>query len=191
MKALQEQFIGKWESVALETRPNAWGGHYYLRRYFHNTATQANGTLVFYTDESAAELNLTLSVIGPYAFGQASAAVEGATETDFSFTQIVVTPHTQAMADILNQGRAADSLLDVWVPGQTQVVDARIREGVMGMVIGEYREYDLVQVKVDQLYYGARPADGSAPDSPEKRAKSLQVPLKRVDAFSVNQLHGA
>jgi hypothetical protein len=35
------------------------------------------------------------------------------------------------------------------------------------------------------LYYGERPADGSAPDTAAKRATSLQVPLKKVVDFSV------
>lgn len=53
------------------------------------------------------------------------------------------------------------------------------------MVIGEYKEYDLTKVDGDLLYYGERPADGSAPDEAAKRATSLQVPLKKVSAFSV------
>jgi hypothetical protein len=48
----------------------------------------------------------------------------------------------------------------------------------MGMVIGEYKEYDLTKREGDLLYYGERPADGSAPDTLAKRAGSLQVPLE-------------
>ena len=55
----------------------------------------------------------------------------------------------------------------------------------MGMVIGEYKEYDLTKVDGDLLYYGERPTDGSAPDTAAKRATSLQVPLKKVSDFSV------
>jgi hypothetical protein len=42
-------------------------------------------------------------------------------------------------------------------------------------------EYDLVKVEGDQLYYGARPADGSGLDTPEKRPTALQVPLVRAE----------
>jgi len=40
-------------------------------------------------------------------------------------------------------------------------------------------------VEGDLLYYGERPADGSAPDIASKRAISLQAPLKKVVEFSV------
>jgi hypothetical protein len=52
-------------------------------------------------------------------------------------------------------------------------------------VIGEYKEYDLTKVEGDLLFYGERPSDGSAPDNIGKRANSLQVPLKKVEEFSV------
>jgi hypothetical protein len=42
-------------------------------------------------------------------------------------------------------------------------------------------EYDLVKVEGDKLYYGARPADGSGLDTPERRPAALQVPLVRAE----------
>jgi len=52
--------------------------------------------------------------------------------------------------------------------------------------VGKYKEYDLVKVEDGLLYYGERPSDGSAPNAQEKRAKGLQVPLKkRVTEFSM------
>jgi hypothetical protein len=173
---------GKWESVGNEVRPNPWGGKYFLRRYFHNTETEAHGTLVFYTDDTYTDKNITVEVIGPYRFLQPSAIVEGATETDFEFSKIAVTPHSLAMVDMLN-GMPAD-YLENWEAGVRQEV-SKAGEGIMGMKIGEYREYDLTKVDGDLLYYGERPADGSAPDTAAKRAASLQVPLKKVSDFSV------
>jgi hypothetical protein len=123
-------------------------------------------------------------VIGPYRFGQVSEAVPGAVEVNFDFTRFVVTPHSQTMVEMLNKSRPPASKLEEWKSNQSQSVDASIKEGLFGMVIGEYKEYDLVKVEEGLLYYGERPSDGSAPDSPEKRAKGLQVPLKRVNEFS-------
>ncbi|WP_375447239.1 hypothetical protein [uncultured Fibrella sp.] len=174
--------VGKWESVGNEVRPNQWGGYYFLHRYFHNTETEAHGTLVFYTDDTYTDKSITVEVIGPYQFLQTSTIVDGATETDFEFTKIAVTPHSQAMVDMLN-GMPAD-YLTTWKANSRQEVSI-LGQGIMGMVIGEYKEYDLTKVEGDLLYYGERPADGSAPDTADKRATSLQVPLKKVAEFSV------
>lgn len=185
METIEKSFLGKWESLSLETRPNAWGGKNYLKRFFYNTEKEAIGTLVFYTDDTGGQLNLTLSVIGPYHFGQASKDVPGAVEADFDFTRFVVTAHSETMVEMLNKSRPSASKLKEWKSNQSQTVDASIEEGLLGMVIGKYKEYDLVKVEEGLLYYGERPADGSAPDSPEKRAKGLQAPLKRVSEFSI------
>ncbi|GAB2588533.1 hypothetical protein [Spirosoma areae] len=174
---------GKWESAGHEVRPNPWGGDYFLHRYFYNTETEAHGTLVFYTDATYTDKNITVEVIGPYQFLGPSASVAGATETDFDFTKIAVTPHSQAMVDMLNSMPA--EYLQPWRAGLRQEVSVA-GQGIMGMVIGEYKEYDLTKVAGDLLYYGERPADGSAPDTAAKRADSLQVPLKKVNEFSVN-----
>jgi hypothetical protein len=174
--------VGKWESANNEVRPNPWGGKYFLHRYFHNTKTKAHGTLIFYTDDTYTDKNITVEVIGPYQFLQPSANVSGATETDFEFSKIAVTPHAQGMVDMLNSMPA--DYLKTWEANVRQEVSTA-GQGIMGMVIGEYKEYDLTKVEGDLLYYGERPADGSAPDTTAKRATSLQVPLKKVAKFSV------
>jgi hypothetical protein len=182
MSTLSTSIAGKWESINNEIRPNPWGGKYYLRRYFDNTDSAAHATLVFYTDESYNNKNLTLEVTGPYKFLKPDAFIEGATDTDFDFTEVAATPHSQAMVDMLN-GMPAD-YLKPWMANVRQEV-SKAGQSIMGIVIGEYKEYDVTKVDGDLLYYGERPADGSAPDKEDKRAKSLQVPLKRVNAFSL------
>lgn len=181
METTSENMIGKWESTGGEVRPTPWGGKYFLKRYFDNKKDYANTNLVFYTDETYNALNMTVEVKGPYHFIQPSEFVKGAVEANFAFSSIAVTPHTQAMVDMLNGMPAA--YLKPWSINLKQQVDTP-RQGIMGIIIGEYKEYDLVKVDGDLLYYGARPADGTAPDKVEKRAKALQVPLKKVSEFS-------
>ena len=182
MKTPEATIAGKWESIQNEIRPNPWDGKYFLRRYFHNTDTIGHATLVFYTDDSYTNKNLTLEATGPYKFIRPSAAVAGAIETDFEFTRIAVTPHSQVMIDMLNSIPA--DYLKPWKAGLRQEVSTP-GQSIMGIVVGEYKEYDLTKVENNLLYYGERPADGSAPDTEAKRATSLQVPLKRVSEFSV------
>jgi hypothetical protein len=183
MSTSQTSIIGKWESIGNEVRPNPWGGKYFLRRYFNNTESHAHGTLIFYTDDSYTDKNIAVEVIGPYHFIRPSVVVKGATETDFEFSKIAVTPHAQAMVDMLNGSPAP--YLKPWQANVRQEVSTA-GQGIMGMVIGEYKEYDLTKVEGDLLYYGERPADGSAPDAENKRASSLQAPLKKVTEFSVS-----
>lgn len=173
---------GKWESVGNEVRPNPWGGLYFLRRYFHNTQTEAHGILVFYTDDSYTNKNITVEVIGPYQFLKQSAEVKGAIETDFEFSKIAVTPHSQSMVDMLNATPV--HYLNTWEANVRQEIREK-GQALMGMVIGDYKEYDLIKIDGNLLFYGARPADGSAPDTAAKRATALQVPLKKVGEFSV------
>jgi hypothetical protein len=175
------KMVGKWESISGEERPNPWGGKYFLKRYFNNSKNEAISKLVFYTDQSYSTLNITIEVSGPYHFIRPSGSVEGAVETDFEFLRVAVTPHSQAMVDMLNNMPAP--YLKTWTPNLRQEV-ATPGQGIMGIMIGEYKEYDLVKAEDDLLYYGERPSDGSAPDKAEKRAKALQVPLKRVSEFS-------
>jgi len=181
MQSAATAITGKWQSISNETRPNPWGVKYFLRRYFHNTGQKAHGTLVFYTDDTYTAKNITVEVTGPYYFVKPSETVAGATKTDFEFTKIGVTPHSQAMVDMLN-GMPAN-YLQPWQAGVRQQVTIP-GQGIMGMVIGEYKEYDLTKVEGDLLYYGERPADGSAPDTESTRALALQVPLKRAEEFS-------
>lgn len=182
IETAQQKMQGFWESTDLETRPNPWGGKYFLKRYFHNTAEEANAKLVFYTDETASALNITIEVIGPFMFLQPSEIVPGAVETDFDFTRIAVTPHSQAMVDMLNGD--PKEYLKPWELNSRQEVNMP-GQSVMGMVVGEYKEYDLLKADDNLLFYGERPADGSAPDLKSKRATTLQVPLKKVQQFSL------
>jgi hypothetical protein len=172
---------GKWESTINEVRPNPWGGKYFLRRFFDNKDNEARGTLVFYTDDTYTDKNMSIEVTGPYHFLQPSPDVPGATETDFEFSKIKVTPYAPAMVDMLNA--MPSDYLEKWEAGVSQTA-GKPGQHIMGMVIGVYREYDVTKVEGDLLYYGARPADGSAPDAADKRAKSLQPALKKVKAFS-------
>jgi hypothetical protein len=119
-------------------------------------------------------------VSGPYTFVRPSTAVPGAVEADFAFTDMKITPHTPEFAGFLNSGAPGTCGPAEWKVNVAQSVKPTDGCAVIGVKLSEYKEYDLVKVDGDKLYYGARPADGSAPDTPAKRATALQVPLVRV-----------
>lgn len=125
----------------METRPNNYGGKIYLRSHFHNSEHEARGTLVFYTNKTAGQLNMILTVIGPYKFGSPSKDVFGATEADFDFTKFVITPKSETMVNILNDSRPTDSKLKAWVLNEPQTVDTSIEEGIFGMVAGKFFKF--------------------------------------------------
>jgi hypothetical protein len=175
-----QQFIGHWVSERGEERPNAQGGTNYLKRDFTNTRDEAAATLMFFKDASYTDRTFTLVVSGPYRFVRPSAAVPGAVEADFSFTDMKITPHTPEFAGFLNSGKPGTCGTEAWKVDVQQSVKPTDGCAVIGVKLSEYREYDLVKVDGDTLYYGARPADGSAPDTPAKRPTALQVPLVRA-----------
>lgn len=172
--------VGHWQSVDGEQRPMAQGATGYLKRDFTNSPDLASATLVFYLDSTYTDKNFTLLVEGPYEIIGPSEAVEGAAEVDFSFNRMVITPHSQGMVDYLNTAEPNTCGEDEWQPDVEQDVTSTGGCSVFGVDLSTYREYDLVKVEGDLLYYGARPADGSAPDSPDKRPTSLQPPLRKV-----------
>jgi len=180
VKKTADGMVGHWLSTEGETRPNGQGGQNYLKRDFTNTPALAKAALIFFKDGAYKDKTFTLVASGPYKFVKPSAAVAGAIETDFSFSDIRITPHNADMVGMLNSGKTGSCGPAPWKLDVEQSLKATDGCAVFGIKLSTYKEFDLVKVEGDKLYYGARPADGSVPDTTAKRATSLQVPLVRA-----------
>ncbi len=85
------------------------------------------------------------------------------------------------MADFLNSGAPGTCGSATWKPGVEQDAGATKGCAALGLdLANKSTEYDIVKLEADQLYYGARPADGSGLDTAEKRPTSLQPALARA-----------
>lgn len=175
-----EGMVGRWVSIEGEVRPNTQGGQDYLKRDFTNKPDFASATLIFYQDDTYTDKNITVVVDGPYELVRPSPVVEGAVEGDFSFTVMKLTPHSPGMVGFLSSAEPGTCGDAPWELDVEQDVSSTDGCSVFGVQLSTYREYDLLKVDNDQLFYGARPADGTPPDRPEKRPTSLQPPLRRA-----------
>lgn len=178
--ASKPDLVGHWVSPTCETRDGANGQKNHLKRDFSYTKTEGRIDLVFFEDAECTRKAMTLHLEGPYSLGKASAKAAGATEGDFSFTRAVFTPHNAFFVELFNKGGAGQCGTQTWKADLSQDVTAT-GCSPMGYAIAHCpTEYDVVKVEGGQLFFGARPEDGSAPCSADKRPTRFQVPLTRA-----------
>lgn len=168
---------GHWVSQGVETRDGAGGSKLYLRRDFQTTATSSAARFDFFADETGTTPTVSVWLDGPYTLDQAWPAVPGAYAGEFVFRALKITPKSQALTDYLNSSAPGTCGSAPFALGVEQ--DAS-DTGCLTLGIdlkNKATEYDIVKRDGDLLYYGARPADGSGLDSPEKRPTALQVAM--------------
>lgn len=173
---------GHWVSMNIEKRPGANGSTLYLRRDFTSDDQRSSARLMFYSDPEGTQRSLTIHLEGPYTIGQPSAAVPGAHEGDFHFDTAKLTAHNEFFLNLLNNASAGTCGNERWEQDVEQ--DVTVTRGCLPLgldLVNRGAEYDIVKLEGDKLYYGARPADGSGLDKPEKRPTALQVPLIRKE----------
>ena len=177
---IQQAFLGHWVSPSVETRPGADGSPLYVKRDFVNGPQRSVARLSFYRDLEGTQQALTIHLEGPYTLGQPSSAVPGAFEADFHFDVLKLTAHNEFFLTLFNNAAGGTCGNEPFVLDVEQDVTATHGCLPLGLdLVNRGSEYDLVKVEGDQLYYGARPSDGSSPDRPDKRPTALQVPLVR------------
>jgi len=90
--------------------------------------------------------------------------------------EYTVTPLLQGFADILNQYTKGFNL---WKVGETQSIFKKAFVP-FGLSEGQvFKEYDLIYVLDDLMFWGARHVDGRGFDKEENRPTNLQIPLIR------------
>jgi len=88
-----------------------------------------------------------------------------------------VTPLVQGFADVLN--KVASAAYAPWAVNSSQSIFGKnfvpfgLKEGT------NFMEYDLVHLRGDLLFWGARNIDGRGFDTEQNRPTNLQIPLVR------------
>src|ERR1700730_17745017 len=147
--------LGNWESIAPEIRPskNPDGSlkPFYLKRAFK------------YQPSDRFELEIVAS---------------GAQKVDFVADETYEVTHlAQGFADVLN--KVASAGYAPWAGGSPQSIFGKafapfgLKEGT------NFMEYDLVYLRGDLLFWGARNIDGRGFDTEQNRPTNLQIPLVR------------
>ena len=159
---------GHWKSVAAEDLGN---GSFATREF---TLTNTTWDLVFtlYADKELKTPLVAMNFSGPWKATGTSKTVTGASEATFEFKKKTVTLHAKDAAKGLGMdgcGLVVGTPLDVSKAGCSFVTS-----------VATYgKEFDLLKREGEQLFFGARPADGNM-GSADKRPTALGAPLMRV-----------
>ncbi len=181
----KEALRGEWVSIAPELRPGATKSPdgsskaFYLTRDFSYLGGDRFELAIVNSADPYAKMPLArIELRGHMRWQGEHPIAQGAQKVDFVADEdYVVTPLAQAFADVLD--RVAGAGYAKWEVNAPQRVFAK-SFAPFGLVEGRnFMEYDLVYLRGDMLFWGARHVDGRGFDSEANRPTSLQIPLVR------------
>jgi hypothetical protein len=182
---IKDAMLGDWESIAPEVRPsaskNADGSlkPFYLKRAFQYLPSDRFELEIVNSADPYGAVPLARIKIGGHMLWQGSHPIApGAQKVDFVADQSYeVTPLAQGFVDVLN--KIASAGYAPWAVNTPQSIFGKsfapfaLKEGT------NFMEYDLVYLKGDLLFWGARNIDGRGFDTEQNRPANLQIPLIR------------
>ena len=182
---VKEATLGNWESIAPEVRPsaskNADGSlkPFYLKRAFKNLPSDRFELEIVNSADPYGTVPLARIKIGGHMLWQGPHPIApGAQKVDFVADETYeVTPLAQGFADILN--KVASAGYAPWAVNSPQSIFGKtfapfaLKEGT------NFMEYDLVYLRGDLLFWGARNIDGRGFETEQNRPTNLQIPLVR------------
>jgi hypothetical protein len=180
---IKQAMLGDWQSIAPEIRPskNPDGSlkPFYLKRAFKYLPSDRFELEVVNSADPYGAVPLARIRIGGHMLWQGPHPIApGAQKVDFVADESYeVTPLAQGFADVLN--KVASSGYAPWAVNAPQSIFGKtfvpfaLKEGT------NFMEYDLVYLRGDLLFWGARNIDGRGFDTEENRPTNLQIPLIR------------
>jgi hypothetical protein len=182
---IKEAMLGDWGSIAPEVRPsaskNADGSlkPFYLKRAFKYLPSDRFELEIVNSADPYGAVPLARIKIGGHVVWQGSHPIApGAQKVDFVADESYeVTPLAQGFADVLS--KVASAGYAPWAVNTPQSIFGKsfapfaLKEGT------NFMEYDLVYLKGDLLFWGARNIDGRGFDTEQNRPTNLQIPLIR------------
>jgi hypothetical protein len=182
---VKQAMLGNWESIAAEVRPSAAKNPdgslkpFYLKRTFkYQPSDRFELEIVNSADPYGAVPLARIRIGGHILWQGAHPIAPGAQKVDFVADESYeVTPLAQGFADILN--KVASAGYAPWAVNSPQSIFGKafapfaLKEGT------NFMEYDLVYLRGDLLFWGARNIDGRGFDTEQNRPTNLQIPLVR------------
>jgi hypothetical protein len=180
---IKQALLGNWESIAPEIRPskNPDGSMkpFYLKRAFkYLPADRFELDVVNSADAFGAVPLARIKIIGHMTWQGPHPIAPGAQKVNFTADEAYeVTPLVPGFADALN--KVASAGYAPWAVNAPQSIFGKsfapfgLKEGT------NFMEYDLVYLRGDLLFWGARNIDGRGFDTEENRPTNLQIPLTR------------
>jgi hypothetical protein len=182
---IKQAMLGDWASIALEVRPSAGKNAdgslkpFYLKRAFkYLPSDRFELEIVNSADPYGAVPLARIKIAGHMVWQGPHPIASGAQKVDFVADEAYeVTPLMQGFVDILN--KVASSGYAPWAVNASQSVFGKtfipfgLKEGT------NFMEFDLVYLRGDLLFWGARNIDGRGFDTEANRPTNLQIPLVR------------
>jgi hypothetical protein len=182
---LKVEMIGDWASIAPEVRPSASKNPdgslkpFYLKRAFKYQSSDRFELEIVNSADPYGAVPLARIKIGGHMLWQGPHPIApGTQKVDFVADEAYeVTPLAQGFADLLN--KVASAGYAPWSVNVPQSIFGKtfapfgLKEGT------NFMEYDLVYLRGDLLFWGARNIDGRGFDSEQNRPTNLQIPLVR------------
>jgi hypothetical protein len=180
---IKQALLGNWESIAPEIRPskNPDGTMkpFYLKRAFKYLPADRFELDVVNSADAYGKVPLArIKIIGHMTWQGPHPIAPGAQKVNFTADEAYeVTPLVQGFADVLN--KVASAGYAPWAVNAPQSIFGKsfapfgLKEGT------NFMEFDLVYLKGDLLFWGARNIDGRGFDTEENRPANLQIPLVR------------
>ena len=182
---IKQALLGNWESIAPEVRPsaakNADGSlkPFYLKRAFKYLPSDRFELEIFNSADPYGAVPLArIKIVGHMQWQGAHPIAPGAQKVNFVADEVYeVTPLVQGFTDVLN--KVASAGYSPWAVNATQSIFGKtfvpfgLKEGT------NFMECDLVYLRGDLLFWGARNIDGRGFDTEQNRPTNLQIPLIR------------
>jgi hypothetical protein len=182
---IKEAMLGNWESIAPEVRPSASKNPdgslkpFYLKRAFRYQPSDRFELEIVNSADPYGAVPLARIKIGGHILWEGPHPIApGAQKVDFVADETYeVTPFAQGFADVLN--KVASAGYAPWAVNSPQSIFGKafapfgLKEGT------SFMEYDLVYLRGNLLFWGARNIDGRGFDTEQNRPTNLQIPLVR------------
>lgn len=176
--------IGHWESIAPEIRPSNVKNPdgtlkpFYLSRSFTLSSDNKFELVVTnFADPNGKVPLAKMDIKGTIEWLDEHPVAPGAVKVNFTADEdYKVIPLIQNFTDILNQYTKGFS---EWKVNEPQSIFKKAF-ALFGLADGQiFKEYDLIYVLNDLMFWGARNVDGRGFDTEENRPTNLQIPLIR------------
>jgi hypothetical protein len=185
IEQIKKSLLGEWVSIAPEIRQGAsknadgTAKPFYLTRHFKYTDNDRFELTLINSADPYGKIPLAKIFIRGHISWRGDHPIAGdAQKVDFTADEAYeVTPLVSGFADFLNQ--AAKNDFNKWEVGQTQSIFGKSFApfGLTGGI--NFKEFDLIYLYADMLFWGARNVDGRGFDKEENRPTNLQIPLVR------------
>jgi hypothetical protein len=182
---IKQAMLGDWTSIAPEVRPSASKNAdgtlkpFYLKRAFkYLPSDRFELQIINSADPYGAVPLVQIRIAGHMLWRGAHPIAPGAQKVDFVADEAYeVTPLAQGFADVLN--KVASVGYRPWAVNSPQSIFGKAF-APFGLAEGtNFMEYDLVYLRGDLLFWGARNIDGRGFDTEQNRPTNLQIPLIR------------